>query len=483
MENNIENHSSNNEDKLAMITEMISKVEISAEKPWPVHIHAEPKSFGTRRPMLMATIDMCPFPAHSRLMPFPFQAIGQKDTKIREILFNKAMGTCASLPLFAPVPILLPPLTAMLTGKPSSIMSYNLKEQQQRYRDIFEKLYNDAQDKEAFLESKEAKKLRFLHQTLGMDARSHERTLRAFSVQSWEPVQSAVSIFVFYSKVMDVIRQSHGFVSESNTEEFDRYSKLIDEAEKLFQDNSKYVYDDCVTLDTCIKAAVEFLKKNSTFLFSDKELIQGVETHMDRSNPFLVSEEELAILPPINLAEKGAFIVRDFTIRTLHNMEQWIMHVCEIPPAFRDTISLTRQPPPIGENIDAVLYKEMKDQADYLQEVRTDAFSTFWQSNKIEPVLFLPKGFFCEFPEKDKKTFLVKTLTTVARTRTQYLSVIDHVLRCKNVSSRKSKVDAWKPFDGNTMQWYPDAASRQQPLNVFAFSFQTKGKKPASSSH
>lgn len=483
MEDDTQNHSSNVEDKLAMITEMISKVEISAEKPWPVHIHAEPKSFGTASPKLMATIDMCPFPAHSRLMPFPFQAIGQKDTKIREILFNKAMGTCGSLPLFAPVPILLPPLAAMLTGKPSSIMTYNLKEQQQRYRGIFEKLYNDAPDKEAFLESKEAKKLRFLHQNLGMDARSHERTLRAFSVQSWNPVQSAVSIFVFYSKVMDVIRQSHGFVSESNTEEFDRYSKLIDEAEKLFQGNSTYVYDDCVTLDTCIKAAVEFLKKNSTFLLSDKELIQGVETHMDRSNPFLVSEEELATLPPINLAEKGAFIVRDFTIRTLHNMEQWIMHVCDIPSEFRDTISLTRQPPPVAANIDATLYKEMKDQADYLQQVRTDAFSTFWQSNSVKPVLFLPKGSLRDFSEKDKKTFLVKTLTTVARTRTQYLSVIDHVLRCKNVSFRKSKVDAWKPFDGNTMQWYPDAASRQQPLNVFAYSHKTKGNTSISSSH
>lgn len=455
--------------RVDMIAEMLSKCRIDEQKPWPDFVHIDPLTKNSlANPRLIATLDVCPFPASSNLIPFPFFTVDQKNAQLSEVLFNKAMGVCASIPSFVPIPILLPPFAAMLTGKPNSIMLVNMKAQQRRFVSIFKKIYNTHfsshdKDEETFLQTKTAKKLRFMHQELGMKIRSRERLVRKFRVQSWKPIQSSVTIFLFYSKIMDIIRQSNGFTSEENVEEFERYTALIKKADEDFKIlNNFQAHENQTKANPAISAAVDYLKTNSSFFKSTEAFVSPLEKKMNNA----VHGDEGALLKSF---EKEAIqFVRDFTIQTLANMECWIMHVCGIPSEFHAAISLKRQPFPIGANVDLQLLKEMEQQLFYLQKIRFDAYSTIWSNTSLKPVLFLPESSPYETTKKEREGFLLEIFETLTRTLTSYEVIVFRVLRQSETVHTKVNREH---FDSNTfhsIKWYPNSSSRFKPLSVFS---------------
>lgn len=448
-----------------LIKEMNEKCVITATKPFPDFIHATPESYQTDSPKLMATLDACPFPTYDRLMPFPFYAIGQKDTKLREILFNKSMGELASLILFSPIPIFLPPVAAMLTGKVPSNSLSNLKIQEKRYLDIFKTLYDAAPDKSDFLYSKEAEKLRFLDRELTMNIRNLSRNLEKLSIQSWDPVQSSVSIFVFYSKTMDIIRQRHGFVSESNVKEFERYSKIIADAEKELADRFSTIMDELVSNNPRAAAAIDHMKKHVFSLINEEKFSFDLDKKVNQVDIDLLTSTE----NPETVAgfrDIACHTILNFTLETLAAMEKWLLTVCGVDSKFHDSVSLLRQPSPPLHDVPESLLKEMKNQLLFIHNARKDTFASLWPVSATQPVLI----FYAKHDPSHVRAYLVQIFKALALTRTRYLAIIDNSVRCKNATSKKVSPENWTPKNEPVMQFFPDPPSRRQPLSVFSFS-------------
>lgn len=456
----------NESDELStLIEEMNSKCVISNTKPFPEFIHATHDSYETDSPKLMATLDACPFPAYNRLMPFPYHAIGQKDTKLREILFNKSMGELASLILFSPIPIFLPPVAAMLTGKVSNISIANLKEQEKRYLDIFNTLYSAAENKDEFLCSEKAKKLRFLHQEMRMTIRNEERRLNNLSFQSWDPIQSSVSIFVFYSKTMDVIRQRHAFVSESDTKEFERYSTLIQTAEENLTRRFSSIMSELTENNPKVTAAMDHMKNHIFSLINEEKFSFDLDKKVNQADHTLVTTE-MHHKDPSGFNDLGYHVILNYTVEILAAMEKWLLSVCGIHPKFHNSVSLLRQSFPFTRDVPQSLLKEMNDQLVYIHNTRKDAFASLWSLSATKPVLILPLNHNSE----KIRSYLVQIFRALTITRTPYLSIIQRTLQCSEVSAKKVPSHYWNSNTEPLMKWYPDPSSRRQPLSVFSFS-------------
>lgn len=452
------------DENLNIVAEMLSKCQINEQKPWPDFVHASASNQNSPGiPNLIATLDICPFPASSTLIPFPFFTVDQKNNKLEEVLFNKAVGLCASIPLFAPIPILLPPLAAMLTGNPSKILSLNMKTQQERFVSIFKKLYEAAENKEEFLQSKQAKKIRFMHQELGMKIRSHERFLRRFQVQSWKPVQSSVTIFVFYSKIMDIIRQTNAFTPEENAGESERYAELIKKADRQtgILKCSQIEDIDFGGFKHTKEAAINFLKTNNSFLKDPQTFIPLLEKRMNAS----VWENDGQDV--MDFEKEAAFFVREFTIKVLEKMEKWILIVSGIPHQFHDAISLKKQPFPIGANVDSELLKELHQQLAYIHRIRVDAYSNFWINSSMKPVLILPEDSKI-VSKKEKRRFLLELFEAFTRTQTSYETITNHVLQQYEIVNRRVNPSDFTSSISRDVKLYLDSPSRRQPLSIFS---------------
>jgi hypothetical protein len=433
---------------LDLLNQMLDQCRLGPTKPWPNYIHQDPR-VKNGKVLLMATLEACPLPIGSRLIPFPMHKVSLSNQAYKDALFNRAIGTASSHPLIGVFPIVLPIIPALLTGKVSTFFTHGMKLQQERYCQIFDKLYADAPDKEAFLSSEKAIKLRYEHQDLGRRLRHQLRSEREYIVESWEPIQSTISIFHFYTRIIDIVRQNRGFVSLADPQEYARYTALISEADATLIEGDKKLLENFPDQFKVFDNLIRQLKKTNSLL----------------QDPFVLFEQIRGFFSDdVSFEESCAELIRYFTLGILKNMETWILTVCEIVPECHSGLFLTSQPLPVSSDVTPALRKQMEEQLDLIHKVRKDAMSDIWQNNQVKS--------FCLLPGKVHKTadhclFFLETLRAVARVKTTYESIMVTAQRLRSVLLRETPPDLYTTHVPAIMKWYPDPDSRHQPLDVF----------------
>jgi hypothetical protein len=432
-----------------LLNKMMEKCQLGPQKPWPEFVHQHPKA-KQGDILLVATLDACPLPIGSRLIPAPFHKANLSKKSFKDMLINNAFAIASSHPLFGVFPIVLPVIPPMLTGVHSTFITHGMKQQLLRYEEIFKKLQEEAPDKEEFLSSERARKLRYEHQNLSRSIRTQLREERSYVVDAWEPIQSTMSIFTFYSKVIDVFRQYHGFVSTANTLEYERYTRLLTQADgALLNENQKLLENFPEEFDD-FNRVIQVLKRENGFL----------------NNPFILLDNIKQEFPPdVPFEQRCVNLITYFTISVLKNMERWILTVCDIVPECHRVLFLDTQPLPVPSDVNPTLIKLMKEQYTWIQNIRRDAYCVTWQNGTIKPVLLSPGTINSSV---DHRLFYLESLRAVSRVKTSYDSTIKDAQRRASILKRSCPRHEITARSSIVMKWYPDPPSRFQPLDIFS---------------
>ena len=252
-------------------------------------------------------------------IPMPEHACVEIDRKILERTVGEAWAKMAKMPLFAALIMPVPTVATMMTGYKSKEQVSNfdiaIKQLDVLYGELLQK---HGGDEASFYDTEEARKI--IDAALAATSK-RDILLKTYNRHvpiGWEPIASTVSVFLYYSRLIDIFSISVMFTPETLGAERKSHQQRIDLATKIMYAN----------IDKALKNVITEPELSSAISHARHSTVGTLPLGIDYDT----------VCP---LIEKGCI---EFTYAVLAEMERWILTMCGIPSELHSCLLCTAQP-------------------------------------------------------------------------------------------------------------------------------------------
>jgi hypothetical protein len=349
------------EDALAMLLSMTG---IQEGRGWLAAVVPEPDG------KLLFHYDRLQLPLHKNpYFPFPEHACRRFDKNALQLVLNTAWSKMAKMPFFASILMPAPTLATMLTGVKTKAnieeLDNGIKSLDQFYADT---MRERNMTPEEFYETADARKI--IDMALMANAK-RDAELRVHNMHvpiSWDRYVTSVSIYLYYSRVVDILAATSAFTPQHAATQWHAQQKRIDVANNILFTSIDNKMKDILArpqLSAAISKALNSIA-GSRFV--------GID--YDEVDPFI---EQACI---------------EFTYKVLAEMERWILTICGIPMELHEMFMCTAQPKiPLDAG-------ELNEHGQHWQEdlrsLRQSAISSIWHRFFFDE----------EFNDSEEKTYI-----------------------------------------------------------------------------
>lgn len=385
------------DDDVAVLEKLMKDVTIGENQGWvPVVQEIEGKLFFCHDKTQL------PF-CESKYMPFPERVCTKLDDQTRDMMLTQAWKNMALMPLFASFVMPVPTVALMMTGIPSTRHIDEL----QRNIDDLHTAYNHVSSsyeggERAFYETIESRMIidmiQMTHFKIGSERRMHS----AYKPIGWNHLVSTCSIYIYYSRIIDLLTAANGFVPPHATTQSAEIEQKIKAATHVMNEEA----------DAALANAVEKTKL-STFI------------SRARSNPI-----GFHTFKGVNYRKVRPLIEKQcvsFTYAILAAMEKWILTLCDVPEVFLSKLLCTAQPKvpirngTLGE--DGITFQEG------LRKSRATALPSIWSRFTFNEEFFSEEPMITQHlghTEYQDETFAA--LVRLSLTETSYTIIADQLV-------------------------------------------------------
>lgn len=316
--------------------------------------------------------DRIPLPLHNNpYFPFPEIACKEIDKKALDTIMGSAWAKMAKMPLFASVLMPVPTLATMLTGIKSNADVEEFENGIKELDELYVKSMNSRNmSPEEFYETEEA---RTILDVALMAKTKRDAQLRTHNLHvpiGWERYVSSVSIYLYYSRIIDILATTSAFTPEHAGSQWHAQQRRIDAANTIMFSS----------IDKTLKKIIAQPELSSVITKA---------RHNAVGSRFLGIDYDLVY----DLIERGCF---EFTYKVLSEMERWILTICGMPIELHDTFMCTAQPRIALDAGD--LNEDGQRWQEDLRDLRQKAISSIWHRYLFDE----------EFTEDDRPSFIVR---------------------------------------------------------------------------
>lgn len=347
--------------------------------------------------------------AHNQFIPMPEHACVEIDRKILERTVNEAWTKMAQMPFFAALIMPAPTVATMMTGHKSdeqiAIFNTAINQLSTLYDEL---LKRHEGDEESFYDTEEARKIvdaaLVASSKRDMLLKAHNR----YKPVGWDPITSTVSVFLYYSRIIDIFSVSVMFTPEHMGAERKAQQQRIDLATKIMYDN----------IDKALKRIIENPVLASAIACARNSVVGTM--------PLGVDYDEVC---PI--IEQGCV---DFTYAVIAELERWILTLCGIPVELHSCLLCTAQPK-VSFTAGKLNEDGMNWQED-LRDIRKRALSHIWENYTFDEEFSDEDAQRITVPHASRKEYQVSVFNVLVRmtyTKETHMGVLrQHALKMQD---------------------------------------------------
>lgn len=326
--------------------------------------------------------------SQNEYVPMPEHACVEMDRRILQRTVNEAWRKMAQMPLFAALIMPAPTVATMMTGFKSDENIQNLdiaiNQLGALYGELMEKHEGDAN---SFYDTEQARGIidAALMATSKRDVLL--KTHKKHKPVGWEPITSTVSVFLYYSRLIDIFSVSVMFTPEHMSAERKTHQQRLDMATKIMYDN---------------------IDKAAKTILSDPELSSAISCARHNTAGITPLGVDYDVVCPI--VEKGCI---EFTYAVLAEMERWILTMVGIPSELHSCLLCTAQPKinfAAGKlNADGINWQED------LRDIRKQALGYIWEDYTFDEEFSYTNARQIDVPHISRVEYQASVFNTLVR--------------------------------------------------------------------